>query len=77
MIREDYMGIKIEYMGIVIDDKEAALLRTIFESKEYEFRDRAMRALVQNCSTNALSCIINNHPEYEFRDRAMRALANK
>ena len=74
MIEGIYMGLKIEYLGIMIDDKEAALLRTVFEHGEYEFRNRAMRIIEKEGSVAALSLILNKHKEYEFRNRAMKVL---
>jgi hypothetical protein len=71
------MSVQIEFMGIRFDDKEAALLQTVFEHQEYEFRKRAMKVLEREGSVAALSCIMNNHREYEFRDQAIRALENR
>jgi hypothetical protein len=71
------MAITIEYKGIHFNDKEAALLQIVFEHKEYEFRNRAMKTLEREGSVAALSCIANNHLESEFRNRAMKALENR
>ena len=71
------MSIQIEYMGIRFDDKEVALLQTLFEHNEYEFRNRAMKVIEREGSISALNYIINNHNEYEFRNRAMKTLENR
>jgi hypothetical protein len=71
------MSIQIEYMGIRFDDKEFALLQTLFEHEEYEFRNRAMKILEREGSVAALNYIVNKHEEYEFRNRAMKALENR
>jgi hypothetical protein len=71
------MSMYIEFMGIRFDEREAALLRTVFEHEEYEFRNRAMKVLEKEGSVAALSCIVNNHSEYEFRNRAMRVLESR